>query len=370
VRIAIVSPYDLSIPGGVQQHVMHLAVALRDGGDEVVVVGPGADQVGGRSVGGSIRVPFNDSVAPIALDPRTWARTRRVLADIDPDVVHVHEPFVPLVSTAAVLTSPAPVVATFHAWSDRARAYAVAGQTAGRLVARRIDAHLAVSPAAAQYHGRALGRSPRSFRVVPNGVSVARFRDAVALEDIAHPNLLFVGRLEPRKGLDQLLHAFTKLAPTHPDLHLYVVGDGPDRQRCERILPSRLREAVTFLGRVDNDDLPRWYRSADLFVAPALGGESFGIVLIEAQAAGCVVVASDIPGYASVITDGVDGRLVPPRDPSALAQAIDALLGNDTMRTALAAAGQSGVDRYDWSAVAAEVRQVYARVVGAGDIDK
>jgi len=148
------------------------------------------------------------------------------------------------------------------------------------------------------------------------------------------------------------------------------VGDGPDRQRCEQVLPSRLRDAVTFLGRVDNDDLPRWYRSADLFVAPALGGESFGIVLIEAQAAGCVVVASDIPGYASVITDGVDGRLVPRRDPDALAQAIGALLDNPSLRDALSTSGRSGVDRYDWSAVAAEVREVYAQVVGTAATGK
>ncbi len=178
------------------------------------------------------------------------------------------------------------------------------------------------------------------------------------------PNLLFVGRLEPRKGLDQLLHAFTILKATRPHLRLYVVGDGPDRDRAEALLPAGLRTDVVFLGRVDQDELPRFYASCDLFVAPALGGESFGIVLIEAMAAGRPVVASDIPGYASVITDGVTGRLVPPRDPEALAATIGTLLDTPATAAALAAAAAEHVERYDWAAVAERARAVYERVLG------
>lgn len=365
MRVALVSPYDMDVPGGVQEHVAHLATALRAFGDDVTVVAPGRRSRGGvRAVGPTVRVPFNDSVAPIGLRPDVARRTARTLRELAPDVVHVHEPAVPWVSLAATRTADAPVVATFHAWSDRDRAYRAAARVL-RPALSRIDAHLAVSRAAAAYHGAALDRPVESFTIVPNGVEVARFRGAAPFPQMREqPSLLFVGRLEPRKGLDQLLHAMTRLKTTRPDLRLYVVGDGPDRDRCQQLLPARLRSDVVFLGRVDADELPRFYASSDLFVAPALGGESFGIVLIEAMAAGCTVVASDIPGYASVVTDGVDGRLVPPRDPDALAAAIGALLDNPATARALATTAAQGVDRYDWSAVARQVRGVYARVVG------
>lgn len=368
MRVAIVSPYDMDVPGGVQQHVTHLADGLRAAGDDVTVVAPGSRSRGGvQVVGPHVRVPFNDSVAPIALRPDAVPRTVRVLRRLAPDVVHVHEPFVPWVSMVATARSPAPVVATFHAWSDRDRAYGVAGRLLGRLL-RHVDARIAVSPAAAGYHGAALGLPAESFTVVPNGVDVAHFRGAAPFPQMQeHPSLLFVGRLERRKGLDQLLHAVTILKATRADLRLYVVGDGPDRARYEQLLPPRLRDDVVFLGRVDTDELPRFQASADLFVAPALGGESFGIVLIEAQAAGTPVVASDIPGYASVITDRVDGWLVPPGDPQALADAIATLLDNPSLAGTLAEAGSRGVERYDWAEVTRRVREVYARVIeGSG----
>lgn len=365
MRVALVCPYDMDVPGGVQQHVHHLATALRGLGDDVTIVAPGGRSRGELvSVGPSVRIPFNDSVAPIGLRPAVARRTVRALRDLRPDVVHVHEPAVPWVSLVSTARSPAPVVATFHAWSDRARVYRVAGRLVGRALAR-IDAHLAVSPAAAAYHGSVLGRRPESFTIVPNGVNVARFRGATPFSQMREqPSLLFVGRLEPRKGLDQLLHAVSSLKATRPDLRLYVVGDGPDRDRCQQLLPARLRSDVVFLGRVDDAELPRFYASCDLFVAPALGGESFGIILIEAMAAGCPVVASDIPGYASVITDGVNGRLVPPHDPAALADAIGSLLDNPSLARALATTASDGVDAYDWSAVAQQVRAVYRQVVG------
>ncbi len=367
MRVALVCPYDMDTPGGVQQHVHHLATALRRLGDDVTIVGPGGRSRGGMlSVGPSVRIPFNDSVAPIALRPAVARRTVEALRELAPDVVHVHEPAVPWVSLAATARSPAPVVATFHAWSDRDRLYRSATRVLRRTL-RGIDAHIAVSQAAAAYHGAALGRRTESFTVIPNGVEVARFRGATPFSQMREqPSLLFVGRLEPRKGLDQLLHAVSRLKATRPDLRLYVVGDGPDRDRCQQLLPARLRSDVVFLGRVDDAELPRFYASCDLFVAPALGGESFGIVLIEAMAAGCPVVASDIPGYASVITDRVDGRLVPPRDPEALADAIASLLDNPSLAGALSRAASAAVDRYDWSAVARQVRATYQQVVGGG----
>jgi phosphatidyl-myo-inositol alpha-mannosyltransferase len=365
MRVALVSPYDIDVPGGVQSHVLHLADALRRFGDDVFVVAPGQRSRGGiRTVGGSVRIPFNDSVAPIALGPGTLRRTRAVLGEIAPDIVHVHEPAVPFVSVAAVSSDVAPIVATFHAWSDRDRAYRLARPALRRLL-RGLAARVAVSPAAAAYHAAALGLPEGAFDVIPNGVDVARFATAQPFAAMREQEcLLFVGRLEPRKGLEQFLHAVTILKATRPHLRAYVVGDGPERDRCQSLLPARLRSDVVFLGRVENEELPRFFTSCDLFVSPALGGESFGIVLIEAMAAGRPVVASNIPGYASVITDGVNGRLVPPRDPDALAAAIGALLDNPNLAAALAAEAVRGVQRYDWATVAGDLRRVYARVLG------
>jgi phosphatidyl-myo-inositol alpha-mannosyltransferase len=362
VKVALVSPYDLTVPGGVQSHVDHLAAALRHAGDEVVVVGPGGD--GGtthRSVGGSVKVAFNGSVAPIGLSPLTARRTVEVLRELAPDVIHVHEPLVPWAGLASIRAGNAPVVGTFHAWSDTDRAYRLA-RPLGRAVVRRLGTAVAVSEAAVGYHAGALGVPRSTFTVIPNGVEVARFADAEPFEDLlqdGRPTLLFVGRLEKRKGLEPLIRAFTLLKTEHPDLRLLVVGDGPERGRCEQLLPERLRSDVVFLGRVDQDDLPRYYASCDLYVSPALGGESFGIVLLEAMAAGAPIVASDIPGYRSVARDEVQGRLVPPGDPRALADSIRGLLANASLRAAMGAEGRRTVDEYDWAVVAARLRERY-----------
>jgi phosphatidyl-myo-inositol alpha-mannosyltransferase len=364
VRIALVSPYDLTVPGGVQSHVAHLATALTRLGDEVVMVGPGSDGDGHVSVGRSAKVPFNGSVAPIALVPTARRRTIRALADLRPDVIHVHEPLVPWVGLAASSSAAAPVVGTFHAWSDASRAYRLA-RPVGRRVLGRLAAAIAVSDAAAGYHAAALGVAEQRFRIVPNGVDVARFDGAEPLEglhDPDRPTLLFVGRLEQRKGLEPLIRAFTLLKAARPELRLLVVGDGPERERCQSLLPARLRADVVFLGRVGQADLPGCYAAADVYVSPALGGESFGIVLLEAMATGRALVASDLPGYRSVVRDGLQGSLVPPNDPPALAAAIGTLLDNPSLRAAMAREGRRTVAAYDWTVIAATLRSVYASV--------
>lgn len=364
MRVALVSPYDLAVPGGVQSHVAHLATALRARGDEVVVLGPGSDDA--PPLGRSLRVPFNGSVAPVVPSPRALRRLRGQVTDAGPDVVHVHEPVVPWAGLAALRADCAPVVGTFHAWSDSTRAYRLARPYARRILAG-LAAPLAVSEAAAGYHAAALGVPASRFQVVPNGVDVARFVDADPLPEIAdadHAALLFVGRLEPRKGLEPLIRAFTLLKTRRPDLRLYVVGDGPERDRCQQLLPARLRADVVFLGRVGDAELPRFFASCDLYVSPALGGESFGIVLLEAMAAGRPLVASDLPGYRSVARDGQQGRLVPPGEPRALADAIDTLLDNPSLRRAMAAEGRRTAAGYDWPVVAERIRGVYTSVTG------
>jgi phosphatidylinositol alpha-mannosyltransferase len=343
--------------------VRRLAAELRTVGDRVLTVGPGSLDGEHVDVGGAVGVPFNGSVAPLALLPGAARRTRAALRSWGPDVVHVHEPVVPAVGIAATRTS-APLVTTHHAWSERTGIYGVVGP-ALRHVVERAAARVAVSPAAADYHAAALGLSASSFRIVPNGVDVGRFAEASRLDRLRGdgPVLLFVGRLERRKGLEHAIRAFAHLKTHHPSLRMVVVGDGPERERCHALLPAGLRVDVDMLGRVSDEDLPRCYASADVFVAPATGGESFGIVLLEAMAAGTPVVASDLPGFRSVVEHGLTARLVPPGDARGLAHAVDLLLDNPALRDRQVAAGRQAVEEYDWPWVATRLRSIYRDVV-------
>ncbi|MCC5947410.1 MAG: glycosyltransferase family 4 protein [Nitriliruptoraceae bacterium] len=328
MRVALVCPYDLGVPGGVQTHVLHLAAALQHLGNEVVVLGPGRGSTTPPRWAGlarTIRVPFNGSVAPISVSPFVPGRTRRALAQLRPEVIHVHEPMVPAVGPAALQPGIAPVVATFHAFASRPGLYG-----ALRPLTRRYDARLAVrlavSAAAAGFHARALGRDPSAFPIVPNGVDLARFAPAQQREPTDPPTLLFVGRLEPRKGADVALAVWRALLDRGRTVRLHIVGDGPARPRLERAVPPAHRGLVTFAGRVSDDALLGAHRRASCLLAPARGGESFGIVLLEALAAGTPVVASDLPGYRSVVTDGRDGALVAPGDVPAWAARVARVL--------------------------------------------
>ena len=376
MRLAMVSPYDLGAPGGVQSHVANLTSTLRARGDEVVVIGPGdgRSSFGGYAgTGRSLRVPFNGSVAPIGVGVLSARRTRQYLDEIRPDVVHVHEPLVPAVGLAAARCTTAPVVATFHAWSSDVRMYRMA-RPLGRRVLAGLAASVAVSRAAAEYHADALGVASDRFEIVPNGVETARFASVPDRNDAgaaasgeagaqgAIATLLFVGRLEPRKGFTTLVEAFVRLRAHRPDVRLLVVGEGPERARGEALLPAALRDDVRFLGRLVAEDLVAAHAASDLYVSPAIGGESFGIVLLEAMAAGRPVVASDLAGYRSVITADHDGVLVPPADPVALAQAIDALLDDPGRQAALVAAGHRTAAAHDWEVVTERLREIYQRV--------
>lgn len=377
MRVVLVSPYDLTVPGGVQGHVHRLAEALRDGGDEVLVVGAGVGSnrpPRSAGLGRTVRVAYNGSVAPIALGPQVAGRTRTAIRRLRPDVVHVHEPLVPAVGVAAASCPDAPVVATFHAWSDRARLYR-AGRPLARRLVQPLAERIAVSSAAAAFHAEALGVDATAFTVIPNGVDVARFRAArdhpVAADDgraepsradavsSVCPTVLFVGRLEQRKGLDVLLAAARRRWSDGQPLRLLIVGDGPGLTAARAAIPVAHRGDVEFLGRVDDAALVAAHARADLFVSPARGGESFGIVLLEAMAAGTPVIASDIPGYRTVVTDTVDARLVPAGDPDALAAMIDTLHADAGQRARLVRTGHATAEAHAWPVVASRIRDRY-----------
>lgn len=366
MKIALVCPYDWSRPGGVRAHVENLAAQLCDE-HEVRIFAPASDDVEHplvTDVGRPVPVRYNRSVATVAPWPTAGHRIVRALEGYDPHVVHIHEPLVPAISAAASAFGPRPIVGTFHAWSDTDRAYRAVAPIARR-VAGRLDLRVAVSTAAQQYAAGAMRLPLGAFRVVPNGVDCDVFGSGVAfdhLRDPERPLLLFVGRLEPRKGLDVMIRGFLRLRSVMPTVRLCVVGEGPERARCEAMIPSSIRADVHFAGRVPQHDLPRYHASADVFVSPATGGESFGIVLLEAMAAGLPVVASDIPGYRTVVKDGRHGRLVPPRDGIALAEALESVLGNTTLRRAMSAEGRETAATYAWPAVAARVLELYRQV--------
>lgn len=348
MRVALVCAYDLDAPGGVQVHVDGLAAALREAGHEAEVLGPG------RGLGRPVRVPYRGTVAPIAPWPGV-ARARRALDAFDPDVVHVHEPFTPSASMWATLASRVPVVATFHAWLDRSRAYELAGPALGA-VGRRLAASIAVSRAAADFLRAAVPSLDPV--VIPNGLSVATFADAPRLAWPAGRRIAWAHRLDVQKGFGVLIEAFDRLAGERADLWLSVGGDGADRRLVETLSPGA-RPRVGMLGPLRHADVPSVLAGADVAVAAATGQESFGYALVEAMAAGVPVVATDIEGYRQVATPEVDALLVPPGDPDALAAAIARVLDEPRLASDLATAGRHRAATFDWSIVAGRIEDVY-----------
>lgn len=365
VKILLVCPYDWEAPGGVQVHVRQLAAELRTRGHRTTILAPGSrpsEDAGVRIVGRPVRVPYRGKVAPISFSPGAWRRIRSAMRSFDPDLIHAHEPLTPSTSMLAVLAAEAPVVATFHAALDRSRLMELAAP-ALRQVSGRIDAAVAVSDAAASFLRRVV-RVP--LEIVPNGVDVRAFaHPGRPIEGLpAGPKILWANRLDPQKGFEIMLRAFERVASEVVGAHLLVAGDGRDRALL-RSLPADLRSRILRLGTVAHGDLPRYHAAADVFVSPATGQESFGIVLVEAMAAGVPVVASDIAGYREVIRDGVDGLLVPPNDPNALATAIRRVLSEPELAAALKAAGRSRAQAFSWQEVAPRLEAVYDRVLSA-----
>jgi phosphatidylinositol alpha-mannosyltransferase len=361
MRIALVCPYDWTAPGGVQVHVRDLSAELRLRGHHVEVLAPASKTVRDTAVhvvGSPIDIPYNGSTAPI--DPRPWRapRVRSALVAAAPDVVHVHEPLAPNTSMWATLVARAPVVATVHTGADRSRLFDLAAP-ALRLVARRVAARIAVSERAAEV---LRARVPGPLSIIPNGIDVAAFADAEPADLGGGRKLLFVGRLHPRKGFGHAVEAFGRLARARPDVRLVVVGAGAEAGVVD-VLPEELRHRVTMLGAVGNRELPTIHRACDIFVAPSTRGESFGIVLLEAMAAGLPVVTTRIPGYVEVVQDGGTGLLVDPGDPEGLAGACARLLDDPPLADRLGRAAAARARRYDWSVVASEVEAVYASVL-------
>ena len=365
MRIALVCPYAWDDPGGVQVHVRELAERLLGSGHEVLGLAPvraTPRESWMIPVGRPVDIPYNDSNAPI--DPRPWSRrtVRTALAAFGPDVVHAHQPTAPSTGMWATLEARVPVVGSFHSGATRSRLYDL-GAPIVRWVASRLAARIAVSERAAAFERSRIGGI---FHIIPNGVDVGRFATAEPRSDLLPGRrLLFVGRLDERKGFAVAVDAFASIAARHPDTVLVVVGDGPARSAVDRLAPE-VRDRVCMLGSIPNADIPPVHAACDLYMGPATGGESFGIVLVEAMAAGLPVVATDTPGYDEVIRDGVDGILVPPRDAAALAEGASSILDDPRLAERLRRAGRERAAGFDWGVIAERIEAIYTEAVTAG----
>jgi len=363
MKVGLVSAYDYAYPGGVTEHVHHLASGLRRRGCTVKILAPCSDpdyEEGHPDfirIGRPFPIPMHGSIARITLSLRLAAGVKRLLRDEAFDVVHLHEPLMPALPLTVLRFSPTINIGTFHAYARSNIGYYY-GKPLLKRYARRLHERLAVSEPARQFVSRYF---PGDYHVVPNGIDLALFRQQPPLPAYRDGklNLLFVGRLEHRKGLGYLLRAYMRLRRERDDVRLIVVGDGPYRRWYARWVQRNEIPDVAMVGFVDASVKPRYYATADVFCAPNTGDESFGMVLLEAMAAGKPIVASDIAGFRQVIHSGGEGLLVPRKSQHQLVAAIKLLLDDPDLRARLARTGLQTVQQYDWDRVINRVLEIY-----------
>lgn len=371
MKIGIVSQSYYPRYGGVTEHVHALAAELRKRGHEVTIItsffrrGEKGFTDGVLRIGWNILVPFNRAFVDFAIGFSLKRRLKEAIRQLDLDIVHVHCPTAPTLPIFAIQVSDRPTVGTFHSTGGRT---AIQDFFKPLVVAamERLDARIAVSTTAQAtaeiYH-------PGPYDVIPNGVDVERFHPLVApfpeWRDPAFTNILFVGRLDPRKGVQDLIHAMPEVVErTDGRARLLVVGDSYLRPQVMAGVPSFVREHVHFLGHVPSADLPRWYATGDIFCSPATGNESFGIVLVEAMASGRAVVCSDIPGYRTVVHPGRDAAVFPPGDVPALARVLSRLVEDPERRGRLAEEGRRRALDFAWPVVVDRIEAVYREAAG------
>jgi phosphatidylinositol alpha-mannosyltransferase len=368
MNIALVSPYDFPFPGGVTQHIYYLDKHFRDLGHQVKIIAPCAgeepEQLADNVVVTTTKVvsiPFSGSKARIPYSPAVNWRVKRALHAEDFDIVHAHEPMTLPVPIMALTHSRAINVGTFHAYRDSHLIYKY-GRRVFQPFFDKLDGKIAVSEAAKDTVARYFGGE---FVIIPNGIDVNRFAG-----EHVHPleqytdgrlNILFVGRLDPRKGFRYLLRAFPLIKEEVPQARLIVVGAYRKKEMSGFLHDVREHHltGVRFVGQVSDEELPRYYRSCHVFCAPSTGFESFGIVLLEAMAAGKPTVASNITGYRDLLENGREGLLAEPKNERSLAEAIIRILKDPAMQQRMGAEGRVKASQYSWRQVALRVLDYY-----------
>ena len=365
LKIGIVTPYGYPHPGGVNEHVRFTYEAMRRMGHDAWIITSkyGRER---ESEGHIIRLgtgwaaPANGSVGRVTLGLRFKRQAREVLEAQRFDILHFHEPFVPFLSPTMLDQSNTVNIGTFHAFGGFSPSYWIGKRFAGRL-ATMLHGRIAVSGAARHFINRYF---PGDYRIIPNGVDLDRFAQAEPFEELRDGtlNILFVGRFEERKGLIHLLKAYHRLRKRKVDARLLVVGAGPKLREYKRYVGLRGIRDVEFLGRVSDDEKVRYFASADIYCAPNTGQESFGIVLLEAMAAGVPIVASDIHGFKRVVERNVQGILVEPRNPRALAAGLYALARDPDLRHEMGDAGRERAPEFSWDRVTERIVDFYYEV--------
>ncbi|MBI4267207.1 MAG: glycosyltransferase family 4 protein [Chloroflexi bacterium] len=371
MKIALVCPYDFAHPGGVANHITALDSYFTGLGHQVRVIAPASGEVsnfGDRfiRIGTPYPFPSSGSIIRITVSINLGSTIKKVLAREKFDIVHLHEPFMPMLCSAVLRFSNATNIGTFHAYQGRPGynfLRPVSSWVIGRRV-RKLHGRIAVSEPARNFvNGHVRG----DYRIIPNGIDIKHFSpDVSPIEEFCDgkQNILFVGRLEIRKGLNYLLKAYLQVKQEIANSRLIVVGPGTRlRKRYENWVKRNALKDVVFVGYASYADLPRYYRTADVFCAPATSRESFGIILLEAMAVGTPIVASNIDGYASVLTSGEEGILVPPRNSHELANALISLLNNQARRRQMGAKGQLTSAKYNWELIAQRVLDYYTEVL-------
>lgn len=366
MKIALVSPYDWAVPGGVNSHCAHLREQFLARGHEVRVIAPASRTVDEENVitigKRPVSVPASGSLARISLSLTLGPPVRRVLADEQFDVVHVHEPFMPVLPIHFLRYSDAVKVGTFHASRETRQFFYTWGGRHIRRWFRRLDGKIAVSSVAAGFAERYF---PGYYNIIPNGVDIERFtpegRPLPQYQD-GKLNILFVGRPEKRKGLEYAIRAYARVKEQRPDTRLIIVGAGKFGRYERKVRALKLADVV-FCGFAPYEDLPRYHQTADVFCAPATGFESQGIVLLEAMASGLPIVASNIDGYAGVLTHGVEGLLVLPGDEEGLAEALLALVDDASMRRQMGERARQRAEEFGWQRVSQQILSYYERLL-------
>ncbi len=366
MKIGIVTPYAYPMPGGVNDHVGSLYRVLRARGHDVRII-TSSHGLQKASEGDIIRVgkgfsgPFNGSMGTITLSPTYLAQMRAILERERFDVLHYHEPFVPFLSLVTLTLSTSVNIGTFHAFGGLSISYEFGKRMLGHY-AGKLHGRIAVSPAARHFISRYF---PGEYKIVPNGVEPGRYQRAVPIARYRDgvPNILFVGRMEPRKGLIHLLRAFRKLQRDGVRARLLLVGTGPGEREARRYVLTRQLENVEFLGRVPEGQKAQLFKTADIYVSPATGRESFGIVLLEAMSAGAPIICSDIHGYRGVVRRDRDGLLVEPGNADALAASMRRLIDDPQLRAKLSRAGEERAQLFTWERVGQAVEEYYGFVI-------
>lgn len=369
LRIGLVCPYGWDAPGGVQNHVRDLAEYLIAKGHSVSVLAPAVDEGALPEyvvcAGKPIAIPYNGAVARILFGPIAFARVRQWISQGNFDLLHLHEPGIPSLALLACWAAEGPLVGTFHAAAKRQKAIFAIGPILEPVI-EKLSVRIAVSEAARATLSEHL---ETDAIVIPNGIYGNRFRNGNSKKEWSGNTIGFIGRFEePRKGLSVLLAALPIVARFAPDVRVLIAGPGDSEEVMKEIDPQ-LRSRISFLGRLSDEGKADFLSSISLYVAPNTGGESFGIILAEAMAAGAAVVASDIPAFDSLLGGGRFGALFAREDSADLARTMIDLLRDDAKRNSLALAGQEHAKIFDWDTVAEQIFSVYEMsIVGSGSV--